>query len=394
MTKNLPFPKSFPNKDEELFLKLLLNSDEDFPMLWKTWKSAVVFEDIDYATLRLLPLLYLRLKKFAIDDELSGRIKGVYRLAWSKNQLLLDAVKKIIMMCNEQDIPVLVLKGISLLVSVYKDTGARFMSDADILIKPEHVRRVTDLMIKNGWRFHNHSQAYLSKISSVGINKEITFMNERGIELDIHWKIFEDFSLYLNPFESFSKINRRESLANASLWEQSVLFIYGGAEYRVLSPEDMLIHVIVHGAEGNNHRTLRFVVDSIYIIRNQRVDWARFVVHLREFDCATEIHIAFSYLRKHFPSDIPESVAQQIADEPLSKRKIRKYYKSANKTIQYLPFGNFFLLWRNYWQYEPRGRFPMSVYYFADYLRKAWGLSRKREIPVFIFNKYKKRFFK
>ncbi|MBY0376735.1 nucleotidyltransferase family protein, partial [Patescibacteria group bacterium] len=122
---NLKFPKSFPNQKEEEFLRLILSTDEDFPKLWNEWKASIPFEDIDPATTGLLPLVYLRLQKLQIKDELTGKISGIYKLAWVKNQRLLSVVKEVADICHEENIPILTLKGIPLLLEVYKNMGAR-----------------------------------------------------------------------------------------------------------------------------------------------------------------------------------------------------------------------------------------------------------------------------
>ena len=90
-SRTYPFPNSFPKESETQFLKLVLCSDTEFEPRFLEWKASTIFDKIDYATTRLMPLLYLRLESLGIDDPIRGRLKGIYRLAWFSNQKILNA---------------------------------------------------------------------------------------------------------------------------------------------------------------------------------------------------------------------------------------------------------------------------------------------------------------
>jgi hypothetical protein len=54
------------------------------------------------------------------------------------NQRLLAVIKEVILECTQENIPVLIMKGVPMILDVYQDIGARFLGDADFLIHPEH----------------------------------------------------------------------------------------------------------------------------------------------------------------------------------------------------------------------------------------------------------------
>ena len=99
--RDFKYPKSFPNKEEESFLKMLLSSKDDFPKLWQQWKGQVVIDSLDKATTKLIPFLYLRLKELNIENDEIKRIKGVYKHTWYKNLLVLDAARNVISLFNK-----------------------------------------------------------------------------------------------------------------------------------------------------------------------------------------------------------------------------------------------------------------------------------------------------
>lgn len=385
----LSYPISFPNSDETTFLKLILCSDSDFPKLFEEWKSSTVFEDIDYATSRLLPLVYLRLKKlnYSFDDSINGRIKGVYRLAWVKNQQLLGNLGEVCTMLKQHNISVLLLKGVSLLVDVYQDSGARFVGDADMLVHPSNAKKTIELMLEHGWHLHMPRPIDITKFSETSlprIVKEFTFSNEHGYELDIHWRLFERTGKENEDIMSFD-----------TLWEHKRETLYKDQTFNVISPEDMILHVIIHGAEGNNHRTLRWVTDSFAIINKFSLDWEQVAKRATTFGFNAELYFALSFLMEHGLITKGKSELEIITKlvkellPTLTKNILDKYYRKANSP--YTRWGGFPRLWRTFWRFENNHVFPISLYYCFEYLCNAWGFKKKSDLIPFVWNKYRER---
>lgn len=380
MRQTLPFPKSFPNNEELLFLQLLLCKDEVFLELFKQWSTHIEFEKIDHATSRLLPLLYKRLRKFSYTHDLSARIQGVYKLAWIKNQRLLDALGKIVPLLEERGISVLALKGIPLLLQAYQDVGARFLGDADLLIHPRYAKQAVEIMRQAGWKLESDRFPIYAQLSNDTLQraiKEATFINDQHIEVDIHWRLF-DFS-----------DERKETLSFEELWERSLPFSSKDKTYHMPSPEDMLMHVIIHGSEGNSHRTLRWVTDAVAIIKTFEINWDQLLVEIKKGDRAVEMVVALSFLELYEFVMLPESFTQALFQIPLSEKEKTRYYRRANALK--IRWGSFPRLWRTYWKYESRGAFPLSLVHFFDYLALVWGFEKKWEVFPFVLKKLKQR---
>lgn len=381
--RNFKYPKSFPNKEEELFLKLILSNENDFEELYYKWEKEVVFDDISYSILRLMPSLYLRLKNLNIVDDKVGRIRGMYKMAWYKNQLILNSVKNVIFLFNKENIPVISLKGIPLIENVYKDPGARFLGDADILVDPKYIEKVINIMRANSWKYLYQSPFYINRFNKPLENKilkEVTFINHQDVKIDIHWGLF----MFI-----FNE-NREHPMSYDEVLKHSIDFDMKGAKYKMPCIEDMIIHIIVHGAEGNNNRTLRWIADVVKIIRTIPINWEFLIERIRKFEVAMEFNVAFSYLLKNFSISVPESFIQELSKLPIDNYKIKEYYITTN-TIRSSLLGTLPYLWRGYWLHERKGNFFTSWYYFIDYVCQSWGIAKKRQIPAFIIEKYKKR---
>jgi O-antigen/teichoic acid export membrane protein len=393
--QNLTFPKSFPNSEEIKFLKLALSRDEDFPQLWKEWKNSIIFNDIDYATMRLLPFIYLRLEKLGVKDELTPRIKGIYRLAWVKNQRLLAAVKEIAQICDEEKIPLILLKGIPLLLFAYQNTGARFLGDADILIPPMYATKIMPILKQKGWI---HTKAWVADNNNptpsiFQVIKSSELKNGSELELDIHWGIFHTNRL-LKTLDVFllresSALKFRDKYINHSIPAE----IYG-IPCRRLSNEDMLIHIMVHGAGGNLHRTLRWVIDAALIIENMGVDWNLLFERTNEFGFNVEVALGFEFLTKNFNFKIPKDFIVRLQSLVLTPTQIKKYYENAdvphNDHLSFL--GNLPLIWYAYFLYEPKPRFKIKqLTGFAPYLRTSWGIKKNSDLFKFAYTHYRRK---
>lgn len=383
LMKDFKYPKSFPTKEEELFLQMLLSGKDDLPKLWQQWKSRIVFDQLDKAVSKLIPFLYLRLKELNIPDDEIKIIKGVYKHTWYKNLLVMESTKNVISLLSGENIPVILLKGLPLLTNAYKNTGARSVGDADILINPKHVEKAVEIMKARSWEYLYQSTFSQNRFSNPLANKyikEITFINNQKIQIDMHWNIF---------LFSF-KENKEHPMSYDEVFNHSIDIDLKGIKCKAPCNEDMLIHVIVHGAEQIFLRTLRWVLDAATLIKNTPIDWEFLIERIKQFDVAVELNVAFSYLVKNYSLPVPESFMKELSGLPMKKNKIKEYYRITNNT-EFILFGKILYLWHGYWLYERKGNLFTSWYYFFDYACKSLGIKSKRQIPAFIMEKYKQR---
>jgi len=385
MKKEIYFPNSFPNNKETSFLKLILCDDDDFVELFEKWENENIFDDIDGACFVLLPLLFNRICKFGLESEATGRIKGVYRLAWFKNHRMLDQVDKITELFRVNDIEVLSLKGISLIVSAYQDMGARFMGDSDILINPADAKKIIPLMRDAGWEFadkYSTDYDYFNLDSVLRLNKEMGFKNRHSIYMDIHWRLFN----------IAGRDDNEDIMPAKELMDSSSMIEFNDKKYKMMAPENMLLHVIVHGAEINGSKVLRWVSDAAAIIRTHDIDWDLFLANTKKYVFEVDVMVAFKYLLEHDLVKIPKEASEQLLSLDFSDKAFDIYYKRANTAIsKYKLLGGLPFYWRLYWKYEVKGKFPMSFYYFFDYLAHACGLSGKNKLIGFILVMLKRR---
>lgn len=383
MQKSIPtFPKSFPNPEETRFLEVLLASDESFPSEFASWCSWQTLDTLPYVLTRLLPLMYLRARKLGVVSPHLGRLAGIYKLAWVTNQRLFDAAGTAIAVLEAQGIQVIVLKGMALMSLAYKDAGARFSGDADILIDPMHVSLAVRTLLDAGWKLRHcwHPEfEHFSQERIAATVKEITFIDSSGNELDVHIRLYEDVK------------GRPEAIPFSELLAHSVPFEFRGRTYRSLATSHMLAHVIAHGAVGNIERGVRWVADAAYIMQACVVDWELFLSVIERYGFECEASFAAKYFLLHGLAPNMSHNLTRVAALPCTKAKLRAYRSRAKRTIPYPMFGNIPRLWHEYWKFEADGFSPQSLYGFTQSMCRAWGLKSLRDLPSFVVSKYSKR---
>lgn len=387
---NLPYPRSFPTRDEEAFLELVLCDDADFPGHWRDWIRDHSFESIDGAMLRLMPLLYVRMQRTGIKDAYYNRIKGVYRSAWVRNQRILAITKHIAALCAEHRIPVILLKGTPLLLEVYRDRGSRFLGDADIMIPPEFGPHIATLLRRDGFRYGMpYAPDACNPASSIYYAiKETLFIGPGEIEADIHWNIFS-VSHHAHLADLFALRTLPAELLRAALWKSAVQMSIDETPCLRLSNEHFLIHLMVHGTEGNAQRTLRWVSDTLRALETLSIDWKVLVASAQEFGFSLEIYLATRYLKERWRAAIPTWVVEELASTPFSRAERHAYERFTNVVHEerYSPIGNVPALWHAYWKYEA-DRSPSG---FVSYLMRTYGVSNVWQFAEFVARKYATR---
>ncbi len=142
----------WPGPRHRLLLHAALDEAEAAMKAWRRWRELVEFDDLDEPENRLLPLVYRNLGTQLADDPVVGRMRGVYRLTWTRNQLLASAGAEAVRELAAQGVPTLLLKGAALSLLNYRDMGVRPMADVDVLVPPAQARIAMDCLLSAGWQ--------------------------------------------------------------------------------------------------------------------------------------------------------------------------------------------------------------------------------------------------
>jgi hypothetical protein len=292
------FYLSTPNQD--ILLKAALFSGKDALEAWSKWRDAVDWErHLEPGSFRLLPLLYNNLHKHGVDDPAMGKLKGIYRNAWSKNQTLFYEMAKVIELLQNAGIKTMLLKGASLSLLYYKNNGARPMADIDVLVPLKQARLANELLQKAGWT----SSLPLTELDLI-YGHAIQLNNRSGKEFDLHWR----------PF------NGCQDEYEKDFWDGALPVKISNVNSLAPNPTDMLFHVIIHGMAWNPIPPIRWIADAITLINSTdyTIDWQRLIRTARKNHLNLRFKNGLQYLYDNFHPSIPPSVMESALNLPVS----------------------------------------------------------------------------
>jgi len=213
----------------------------------------------------IAPLLYHNLQKLGAQDVISvgerKKFAMIYHGAGFRNAIFYEELKKILRFFEDRGISVIVLKGAVLAEEVFKNVASRQMNDIDLLVQEHDLDKSAETLTQlgyipyecrrsEGWykSHHHHLVPY--------------FNPAKGTVIEIHRNII--------PLESSFSVD------TFKLWERSQYIRIGNISTKVLSPEDLIIHLCLHlsfchGFIGG----IRILIDISQTVRHygERINW-------------------------------------------------------------------------------------------------------------------------
>ena len=353
MHKTLENP--YPTKEQELLLKAALMQQDNSIIAFEEWKKLVDIEGyLDHGSFRLLPLLYKNLLKNSVNGDFMNRLKGVYNQSFDKNNELFYETAKVLQFFHDRKIRTLLLKGAALTLMAYKDHGVRPMADIDLLVPFSQASDTIDLLKNDGWKAENDQ--YIEYNLCYG--RSIMFSNQEGFELDLHWHPF---------FES------HRNSSDTDFWDHAVPIKISEISTLAFCPEDMLLHVNVHGMKWNIEPPIRWIADAISLINSSgdQFDWRYLLDQVKKYKVNLQVKFALIYLKNKFNAAIPDFVTDQLKNAHITCSE-RLVFKDSQRNSEKEPdrfFPKLFHLLLIYLQQSNEVGLIKQIIGFIKYLR-------------------------
>ena len=199
-----------------------------------------------------------------------GRLEDVVRGTLLRNLRQQGHLREMLTALQAADIPVLLVKGLWLAETVYRDHRARATGDIDLLFRPHDMTRLTQLARELGFDVPPGARSVCELAPSAN-EFPLRHPGKKSF-FDVHW------SLTRPPLEA--------AVDEEKFWQRSETATLGGRLCRGLSLEDQLLYVCFHAVE--HHRFLyvgpRALVDvALLVSRPPRpLDWDAIATRARE----------------------------------------------------------------------------------------------------------------
>lgn len=246
----------------------LINPDNDRSVLpslrninWKYFLELAMHH-------RLYPLLAGKLKK-ADKGLIPTYVLQNIEFAFKKNTLnmlqLSAELEKICRLFNENDIPVLSLKGPILGNDLYGDISLRTSGDLDVLVPIVELTKAEGILVKQGFVKDDYFKTVLNDWK--WRHHHVTYYHpDKLIKIEIHWRLNPGPSLEPS-FHELWKRKRKSSLTNYPVY--------------YLGREDLFLFLVSHGARHGWSR-LRWLVDISQLVQ-QKLEWNCLIHSLKKY---------------------------------------------------------------------------------------------------------------
>lgn len=279
-----------------------MQNNEDALIALKKWQTSLDLDRIDAGSYRLLPLVTWRLHELRHQSNIPPIFWGCLRQSWVSSKQMQKTAVAAIKHLNEKGVPALIFKGLMLDLVAYPKHGLRPMLDVDIAIPRSDSAKAWDALVENGWR------PSLSRERAINpYLMALEFSHSSYGNVDLHFNFFHG-----SLDEGVTSILWKNA-RSVQIHEQYCLGLCDG---------DLLLQVIAHGLQINELPSIRWIPDAVFILRNKKVDWDRFVELSEQLKIRLTIMHGLNFLRDNFHCTIPTCVLKRLGERHSLLEKI------------------------------------------------------------------------
>ncbi len=271
---------AFPNDEESLALQASLLDGEPAVQAWRKLTAVTSPENAGIAW--IAPLLMANLKRLAPDDPWVRNNPHFLTLAKLKGLAMIKSAEAILDCLARESVPTMALKGLALGETVYDSPGLRTVSDLDILVPGRDVFRAMDALKRHGFR---------SGVGEPGTPEELRAnhahvfypQKRHELSLDLHWHVLA---------------SARGDEDDLPFWSAAQPLTIGNHKTLALSPEDQLLHILVHGVRWTRMPHVRWVADATLLLRKagRAIDVERFLEAAQRTDAVVPVQEGLAFV--------------------------------------------------------------------------------------------------
>ncbi len=347
----------WPGPRERALLAAGLLADREALAAWSQWREYIDLDDVPVAELRLIPLACRNLGAGLEGDPDSGRVRGIYRNCWARNQLLLRTAAPTVAALEAAGVPTLLAKGAAIVAAGHGDAGSRWMADVDVVVPPDRADLAHDVLREAGWINHHGRPSEL-----MATTHGSAYENADRHLIDLHWRAF-----WLPASDD-------------GLWADARPAEIAGVETRVASPADMLLHACVHGATWVSGGQFDWIADA-HVLASAAGDaeWEALVAGARARGIQAFVVPVLEYLAKRLASPVPDAVVAELSGDrvPLRTRAAYRALLRPTRAAGHLPIA-----WDVYRRHRDARVSGPRAGSFIEFLRRSFGYDSSRELAA------------
>lgn len=256
---------------------------------------------------RVLPLLYRRLEVVGLDsvpEPLLLELHSYCQRLSMRNLFVTAELRKLLSRMESKGVDAMPYKGPVLAESLYCDLHLRQFGDLDIVIQPQDMPTVEQLLSAEGYRPYLGTKTAAELASYMADKNQHTYdfyHEHKQIFIEIHWRFWPVFFSSVKPQDIW---HRREQVALA------------GNMVSTLKPEDQLIILCMHGSRHRWERLSWLCDIAMLLEKYSELDWDEVSAIARAWGAERMLHLGLYLAHTLLSTPLPESVIQKIKIDP------------------------------------------------------------------------------
>ena len=185
-----------------------------------------------------------------------------YRSTQRRNIILLDELRRMLILLTKAGIPVIVLKGAVLSELIYGDIGLRPMFDIDLLVRTEQTEHAINILRDTGYQRASKPELKPGFDRRFRVEVDLRAPAPFHNQVDIHWQL-------LAPLFASRHVDL------TAVWERAIPINLVGQPTYSLGPADWVLYQAAHAFYKHRHFRLLDLFDLDRLIRllGSRLDW-------------------------------------------------------------------------------------------------------------------------
>jgi hypothetical protein len=351
----------WPTEQQETLLVAALAEPEAAEQAWRSLPPSFTIEALEPGSFEALALVYQNLSAAGFADATHGKLKGIYRRSWLKNQLLLQRSRDTDAALSAAGIRALFLEGPTLALRYYPELGLRPASFVHVLVNREDADAAVAPFLAAGWTDQ-------STPGHVPRNPRF-FGDDDGHIGVLRTSIASDFIL-----------KGDHGAAQAPIWEGAERQDLGDVELLVPNSTDLLLAVCSLGARRTSGPSVQWILDAAMILRGEGgVDGPRLLELARGSGQELRLRDSLEYLTALPGIQAPEGVLPELEAIRLHGRQ-RLAHSFAGGALHRL--GPAPELVSDHLAATRHKSAIRTVTGFPGFLRARWNLERASQLPL------------
>lgn len=265
---------------KERVAKFLKNNNIDWNCFFKLISQNKTYNFVLHNFKEILPKEFK--KKLALQTSKS----------FIHHERLLKELTFLFRIFRENEIPLIVLKGIPLSQELYNSPYLRPTSDIDLLIKKRDLEKACSLLTQAGYKTRENKIIDITKIPPKRQGRHLPDLKKENIKLDLHRTLTPenwDFDISENFF-----------------WERTYEVKIDFNNFTTLNPELLFIHLCIHAIEHSFMFILLY--DISLTTKKYELDWNKIYLLSKRYKLSTFIYYILLQSIKIYDVDLPKNI--------------------------------------------------------------------------------------